>query len=408
MFEHRWSLTATATPYARPRLGRNLLRLGRARSLGAERDARRRREEVVERQQLDQRERLRAMEIGADRELAEPVGAEVAREVEAAPDHLLERPGALGIEAAGDAEMRLAVDLADPDARLRCLAVEHGAEVGVAESRPEDQLGVEPVLLRARRQERDDDVGVALLRADERLGVRFAAVELREHLVGRVAASRAVALHLPQPPQLLWGREEEPDVVEPAQLLGVVAEEAVDDGELLRVDTHERPEAAVLVPVDRLQERLARAQVREMLRHHVHVVALGMERCDVALGALLAVVAVVVVDADVRDVVLAQHPDEPACQGRLARGRVADDAERDRARAHAAPGIGPSSSGSRSSAKTLDLRMSSGVIVIRSSRLRMPVPSPKSRFACRSLARSIELRTLRPCANRGRVTRRSR
>src|SRR5205814_1584146 len=146
----------------------------------------------------------------------------------------------------------------------------------------------------------------------------------------------------------------------------------------------------------------------EVLRHHVRVVAVRVERRDVALGALPAVVAVVVVDADVRHVVLAEHADEPAGEGRLAGRRVADDAEGDRARHYAAPAIGSSSSGSRSSAKTLDLRMSSGLIVIKTSRLRTPCPSPKSRFAWRRRARSIELRTLRPCANRGRVTRRSR
>ena len=62
--------------------------------------------------------------------------------------------------------------------------------------------------------------------------------------------------------------------------------------------------------VDRLQDRLGGAHVRDVLRHDVHVVALGIERRDVPLGALAPVVAVVVVDADVRDVVLAEHADE--------------------------------------------------------------------------------------------------
>jgi hypothetical protein len=39
---------------------------------------------------------------------------------------------------------------------------------------------------------------------------------------------------------------------------------------------------------------------------------------------------VVVVEADVRDLVLAEDPHEPARDRRLARGRVADDAEDDR------------------------------------------------------------------------------
>src|SRR5918996_3333769 len=67
--------------------------------------------------------------------------------------------------------------------------------------------------------------------------------------------------------------------------------------------------------------------VAEVLAHDVDVVALGIERSDVPLGALLAVVPVVVVGADVRDLVLAEDADEAAGEGRLARRRVADDAE---------------------------------------------------------------------------------
>ena len=68
----------------------------------------------------------------------------------------------------------------------------------------------------------------------------------------------------------------------------------------------------------------------EVLGHDVHVVALRVQRRDVPLGALPAVVAVVVVGADVRDVLLAEHAHEAAGEGRLARRRVADDAEDDR------------------------------------------------------------------------------
>jgi hypothetical protein len=56
------------------------------------------------------------------------------------------------------------------------------------------------------------------------------------------------------------------------------------------------------------------------------VVAVGVQRGDRALGALAAVVAVVVVGGDVRDVLVAQQPHEPARDRRLAGGRVADDA----------------------------------------------------------------------------------
>ena len=75
---------------------------------------------------------------------------------------------------------------------------------------------------------------------------------------------------------------------------------------------HGRSEGSVLVAVDRLEDRLAAAQVHEVLGDDVEVVAVGVQRRDPELGALLAVVAVVVVGADVRDVLLAEHADEPA------------------------------------------------------------------------------------------------
>ena len=133
-----------------------------------------------------------------------------------------------------------------------------------------------------------------------------------------------------------------------------------------------------------------------------------MQRRDVALGALPAVVAVVVVDADVRDVVLAEHAHEPAREGRLAGRRVADDAEDDRPAhgrlAHIAPRAGVVVVlGLAILGEDAARRMSSGVIVISSSRVSSPSRSAKRRFACRSRARSIELRTLRPWAKRGRV-----
>ena len=83
------------------------------------------------------------------------------------------------------------------------------------ERRAEHELGVEVLLVAAGvRQERDDDVGVLLLRPDERLRVGLAPVELGEHLVGRVAAARAVALHLPLAAELLGRREVDAHVEE--------------------------------------------------------------------------------------------------------------------------------------------------------------------------------------------------
>jgi hypothetical protein len=47
------------------------------------------------------------------------------------------------------------------------------------------------------------------------------------------------------------------------------------------------------------------------------------------LRSLLAVVAVIVVGGDVRDLLLPENPDEPARQRRLAGAGISDDAEQD-------------------------------------------------------------------------------
>jgi hypothetical protein len=86
--------------------------------------------------------------------------------------------------------------------------------------------------------------------------------------------------------------------------------------------------------IDGLEDRVAPAQVGQMLGDDVHVVALGVQGGDAELGALRSVVAVVVVGADVGDVVLAQHAHQAAADRRLAARRIADDPEDDRAGHH--------------------------------------------------------------------------
>ena len=73
-----------------------------------------------------------------------------------------------------------------------------------------------------------------------------------------------------------------------------------------------------------------------MLGHDVQVVAVRMQRRDAALGALLAVIAVVVVGGDGRHLLLAEDANQPAGHGRLSGRRIADDAEDDGAR-HGVP-----------------------------------------------------------------------
>ena len=112
----------------------------------------------------------------------------------------------------------------------------------------------------------------------------------------------------------------------------MVAEQTLDDGEAVRLDVDRRAERAVRVPVDGLEDRLAVAQVAQVLRQDVEVVAVGMQRRDAELGALLAVVAVVVVDAGVGHRVFAEGAHETSGHRGLAGRRVADDAENDRSR----------------------------------------------------------------------------
>ncbi len=168
---------------------------------------------------------------------------------------------------------------------------------------------------------------MALLGADEGGRVVLAAVELVEHLVGRVTTPRAVAADLPVAAQFLGRGQEDTDVEDVSQGLRVVAEQALDDREALRLHVDRRTESAVLVAVDRLQDAPAGADGREVLLHDVHVVAVGVQRRDLPLGPLLTVVAVIVVGGDMGYALLAEQPYEPAGDGRLAGRRIADYSE---------------------------------------------------------------------------------
>src|SRR5215208_6558555 len=66
-------------------------------SHAAQRDRGLGRHEVVEDQELHERQRLGALKVVADCELAEPVGAEVRGEVELLPDRLLDLGGLLAL-----------------------------------------------------------------------------------------------------------------------------------------------------------------------------------------------------------------------------------------------------------------------------------------------------------------------
>jgi len=124
-----------------------------------------------------------------------------------------------------------------------------------------------------------------------------------------------------------------------------------------------RPEGAVRVLVHGLEDRLVLAQMSEVLSDDVHVVAVGMQRRDVALFALLAVVLVVVVGPDVGHLLLAEDVDEPARDRRLPRRRVADDAKDDRSWHCYAPLADPPDARRMRTAKAVDhhvIRLPSG------------------------------------------------
>jgi hypothetical protein len=109
----------------------------------------------------------------------------------------------------------------------------------------------------------------------------------------------------------------------------VVAEQALNNGEVVGRDVDGRPEGTVAVVVHGLEDRLAVSEVEQVLPHDVDVVALRVERRDVELGPLLAVVAVIVVRADVRHLLGAKDAYETSGDRCLACRRITDDAKND-------------------------------------------------------------------------------
>ena len=197
----------------------------------------------------------------------------------------------------------------------------------------QDQVGVKVShVVRAVVREGHDDVGVPALGLDEFLGVALPGIELGEHLVRRVSAPRAVALHLPRPAQLLRRSQRHADVVQRPERLGVEVEQSLHQQELRRAHVDRRLELSGLVAVHRLEHRLPAAEMPDVLGEDVEVVRVGMQGRDAELAPPPAVVAVVVVGRHVRHVRVAQHPREAAGDGGLAGARVADHAYDDRPR----------------------------------------------------------------------------
>src|SRR5207253_6210706 len=141
-----------------------------ARALTAERDDRSGGDEVIEDDELDDREGLRPVELRAERELAETLVAEMACELHAFPDRLLDLVRSLAAHPARDDELQLPVPL-DQREVLLVLRDDLG-EVRVRETFAQDQVGVEPLGLgEVAGPKRDDDVRLVPLRPDEGLRV---------------------------------------------------------------------------------------------------------------------------------------------------------------------------------------------------------------------------------------------
>ena len=162
-----------------------------------------------------------------------------------------------------------------------------------------------------------------------------------EHLVGRVAATRAVALHLPVAAELL-GRVEVDAHVEASRAARGREKPSSPSVTTKRPgdEVVGRPERAVGVLVDGLHDRLVAsaggarcwARMSRWLQSGWSGVMFRSARC-------LPVVAVVVVGAEVGDLVLAEHAHEAARDRGLPGPGVADDAEHDRPRHQRAPAM---------------------------------------------------------------------
>ena len=98
-----------------------------------------------------------------------------------------------------------------------------------------------------------------------------------------------------------------------------VAEQTLGDDELLGLHIFRPAEGAVAVVVDRLQDRIAFAQMTQRLLENIEIVGARVDGRQALLGALAAVEAVIVVGAEHGAAVLAQNLGDARRQRRLAR-----------------------------------------------------------------------------------------
>src|SRR6185437_4209690 len=295
--------------------------------------------QVVQQQELGDRQRLAAL---AAVQLAEEAG-QLRALPEARPDRLLQHPAVLARRVPVDVQRvdRPAVLVpGELEVHGRAAAGQHAAEVRVADRGPQQQFRrqrrARGVVTVADGGEAHDDVRPAPLRPDELLRLRFPAAQLGEHLLPPVPALGGVPLDLPLPPDRLGRVEVDRHVEARRGEPGVQRQQPLHDDEVPWFHVLRPGQPAGVVVIDGLEYRVAGGQELQVLLHDVDVVAAGVQRGERQAGALLPVVAVVVVDADGGAAVGAERADQAGGDRRLARRAVAGDREHDRAAARGA------------------------------------------------------------------------
>src|SRR5689334_882112 len=213
-------------------------------------------------------------------------------------------------------------------------AVEERSEIRMGQGRAQDvahiEMGVVGAVSARGLLEADDDVGERSLGVDEGLARGCPSLELRHHFIQRIAAPGGVAMDLPLDPELLFGIEIDLHVVAVTHRARRIAEQAFGDDELLGLDVFRRFKRAVAMVVDGLQDGLAAPEQTQMLLENVDMVGARVERRQAGGSTLRTAVAVIVVSTDHRAVLGTQNLGDAGRERRLARRRIADDAEDDR------------------------------------------------------------------------------
>mmetsp|Transcript_4334 Transcript_4334/g.9805 ORF Transcript_4334/g.9805 Transcript_4334/m.9805 type:complete len:407 (+) Transcript_4334:94-1314(+) len=144
----------------------------------------------------------------------------------------------------------------------------------------------------------DDDVRELLLRVDVRVEVRLACLDGRLDGLQGVSTLRHVALDLPRELDLVGDVEVDGEVAEVAHALVHERVKSLDDEDLRRLDLLRRVHDTRDVVVDALVHALSLLERLDLLVHEVELLLLDVQRRLSGHLASLAIVEVVVVEAD--------------------------------------------------------------------------------------------------------------